>query len=186
MNITQRRLAEVAKYEAAHRHPKYNMKEWRRQILFDWLSESRGTTYLDVGCGKAETLDIATEACGWEARGCDVVDYLCERGDVDLIEGAHKLPYDTDQFHITSCNDVLEHVIEDDVPAVLSELSRVTRRDVLLGISRKKGPLHITIKSEEWWLEKIAENMAGTHQVVFADRVPKIKQPYLWVEIQCA
>ncbi len=187
MNLEAQRRAEVAKYEVAHKHPKYDMKPWRQSILADWLfamSAEGYTSYLDVGCGKAETMLLAG-GLNMNARGCDVVDYLCERDDVDLIEGAHNLPYYTEKFDVTSCNDVMEHIPEHDVPLVLREIWRVTRHAVLLGISRKPGPLHITIRTEEWWLEKIRENTpSGTAAVVFADRIPKIKQPYMWVEVK--
>ena len=183
-DLSERRLIETAKYEEAHRHPKYDMKPWRQEIVREWLSKAPGSNYLDVGCGKAETIDLA-KGHGWFARGCDVVSYLADRDDVDLIEGAHDLPYTDGQFAVSTCNDVLEHIIEEDVPQVLAEIRRVTRRAILLGISRKPGPLHITIKSEEWWLDQIRENMAGTATVVYADRIKPIKQPYLWVAIEC-
>jgi len=187
MTLAERRQAEIDRYPEAHRHPRYDMKPWRQEILREWLGARRAMgndTYLDVGCGKAETLAIAEEL-GWDAWGCDVVDYLCERDNIDLIEGAHSLPYVDSQFDLVSCNDVLEHILEEDVPAVLSELSRVARVGVLLGISRKPGPLHITINSSIWWMEAIRANMAGVATEVFADRIPEIKQPYLWVEIRC-
>ena len=186
MTIEEQRLLETAKYEEAHRHPKYNMKDWRQAIVRNWLRAPwpSGLTFLDVGCGKAETLDIA-KGLAIDARGCDIVSYLAERDDVDLIEGAHDLPYMDEEFDLTSCNDVLEHIIEEDVPAVLREIRRVTRHGILLGISRKPGPLHITIKSEEWWMEKIWENMAGEASIVCAEEIPRVKQPYTWVEIQC-
>ncbi len=186
MRLDQQRLLEVAKYEEAHRHPRYDMKPWRQKIVADWLDTAKlqgHTNYLDVGCGKAETLQIARDI-GMSARGCDVVGYLCESSHIDLIAGAHDLPYATDAFDVTSCNDVMEHIIEQDVPTVLVEIERVTRHAVLLGISRKPGPLHITIRSEEWWLGMIRCNMEGRASVVFADRIPEIKQPYLWVSVQ--
>lgn len=187
MNLAERRLAEIAKYPEAHKDPRYDMKPWRQELLREWLAaippDEGGAAYLDVGCGKAESLIIAGNF-GLDGQGCDVVESLCKRLDVDLIEGAHSLPYDDGQFSYTTCNDVMEHILEEDIPTVLSELSRVTSHAVLLGISRKPGPLHITIESEIWWLEAIRANMAGTATVVFADRIPDIKKPYLWVEVR--
>ena len=184
MTLEQLRRTEIERY---HRPAYFGiMREWRVSILRDWLTGigASNSTYLDVGCGMGEAVDLAS-GLGMTARGCEVIPEICERDDVDLIPGAHALPYADDEFAVTSCNDVLEHILEDDVPAVLAEMKRVTRGAVLLGICRKPGQWHPTIKSEDWWLEKITANMGETSSVLYADRIPRIKQPYLWVEILC-
>jgi len=159
------------------------MKEWRQGILRDWLRQFPSASYLDVGCGKAESLRIA-RGIGLKSRGCDVVDYLCGEDNIDHIMGAHSLPYAGRSFDLVTCNDVMEHILEDDVPGVLREIRRVAGLAILLGISRKPGPLHVTIKSEEWWLHQV-EDMDGFQSVRFRDRIPKVKQPYVWIEILC-
>lgn len=183
--IEERRRVEVAKYE----RPGYTgmMVPWRQGIVSDWLADivAHGWDYLDVGCGKGET-HLLAKRHGLRWRGCDVIESLCGDG-IDLLVGAHDLPYPDDQFHVLSCTDVMEHILEEDVPAVLGELSRVTKSAILLGISRrhlKPGkPYHITIKSEAWWMDKIHDNMEGDTKIVYADRVKPIKQPYLFVEV---
>lgn len=193
MDPSQRRHVEFAKYHLAHRDPKYDMKHWRQSIVTDWLAALHTTgasSVLDVGCGKAETRQLAHNV-GLSWHGCDVVDYLCEGPDIDLLpQGAAELPYDDDQFDLVTCNDVMEHVPVEDVGFVLGELRRVARVAVLLGISRKHDnkpeaeKLHITIKTEDWWLASVFECMDGKATKVFADRIPEIKQPYLWVSVQ--
>ena len=181
--LEKRRLAEFPQYE----RPDYfgNMKPWRVALLAEWLapqSKGKRRTYLDVGCGKGESLDLG-RAYHFEAHGCEVVASVCDRPDVDLIAGAQELPYKNEQFDVTSSVDVMEHILEEDVPAVLREISRVTRHAVLFGISLKPGRFHPTIKPAEWWMERIRENMRGTARIIYDGRVPKIKRPYLGVEL---
>lgn len=186
--IEERRRAEFPQYE----RPAYYgiMRPWRVALFTEWLAPLAKRqdvhSYLDVGCGPAETLDIAKAMRLNTRRGCDVVQSVCNREDVDLIPGVHDLSiYQDDQFDVTSCNDVLEHVLEEDIPAALSELSRVTKHAVLLGICRKPGTFHICIQTEAWWMDKIHDNMEGDTVILYEDRIPEIKQPYLWVEIRC-
>lgn len=181
--VTQEaRQAEIAKYDEAYRDPRYNMKPWRQEILADWLEKYPPSSYLDVGCGRGESLAIAT-ALGYVAVGAEVVEKLCDVHRVVHILGAHKLPFQDLAFSSVSCLDVLEHVLEGDVPAVLSEISRVAVYGILLGISRKPGPLHITIKPEEWWMEQVRANMRGDVSMAYVEETPNFKQPYTWVEV---
>jgi ubiquinone/menaquinone biosynthesis C-methylase UbiE len=182
-DLAERRKAEFPQYE----RPAYFgiMRKWRRVLFKEWLvtlNLEGETHYIDVGCGLAESLEIAN-GLGFKARGCDVVQSACNRSDVDLIPGAHDLGiYKDNQFHVLTCNDVLEHVLEEDVPAALREMGRVTSRAILLGISSKPGKYHCTIKSDQWWMEQIGDNI-GISNRIYADRIPPIKQPYLFVEV---
>ena len=185
-DLDERRRAEFPQYE----RPAYfgAMRPWRVALLAEWmapLAKARVKSYLDVGCGPAESLLIAEAFKIPIRRGCDVVESVCKH-DVDLIPGVHDLSmYEDNQFDICSCHDVLEHILEEDVPSALRELDRVTKTCVLLGISRKPGPFHICIQTEEWWLTKISQNMRGKAQVIFADRIPKVKMPYVYVSVTC-
>ena len=186
MTLEERRRAEFPQYE----RPLYwgVMRKWRVALLQDWLDARRVDgckTYLDVGCGPAESLHMGTHT-GMDVRGCDVVQSVCNRDDVDLIPGAHDLGiYADDSYDIVTCNDVLEHLLEEDIPAALSEMSRVAVHRILLGISRKPGTFHICIQSDAWWMNQIHENIRGVPTTVYADRIPPKKQPYLWVDIEC-
>jgi len=185
MRLEDRRNAEIARYT-----PEYwgVMRVWRQDIVRDWLKTAKDMvpsrpTYLDVGCGKWEAIALG-ESLKYHARGAEVQDWLCAHPAVDLIPGAHDLSrYVTDAFDVVTCNDCLEHVLEEDIPAALSEISRVAKTAILLGISQKPGPWHVCIQSTEWWLDAIGEHMAGRAVVVFDDRIPPVKRPYLWVSI---
>lgn len=185
LSIEERRQGEIDRYGPVYWGV---MRCWRQDLLRDWISVLAGvpdvTSYLDVGCGKAESLAIAA-SYKLDARGCEVAPHLCERSDVDPIPGAHDLSrYGAHSWDLVSCNDVLEHLLEEDIAATLQELDRVRSRAVLLGISQKPGPWHICIQSTEWWMERIAENMGGRASIVFADRIKPVKQPYIWVSLE--
>lgn len=184
MTLKERREALFPHYE----RPAYYgvMKPWRVELIQEWLREREPEghkTYLDVGCGPAETREMT----GLWWRGCDVVESVCGALDVDLIPGAHDLGiYNDKEFHIATCNDVLEHMLEEDIPAALSELSRVTTHAILLGISQKPGTWHLCIQTTQWWVEAIAANIKGDATLIYEDRIPPVKQPYLWVDVKCS
>lgn len=173
MDIEAARRAEVEKYIYLYEKPrekptgkfvKYgNVPSWRLVLLdryYRKIERNGSEKVLDVGCGWGESRSIAA-AAGLAWRGCEVVPLLCDREDryVDLVVGAHDLPYGRDDFDAISCVDVMEHVREDDVPLVFGEIYRVAP-EALIGISlresvRKCGVLHITVKPEKWWLRHL-------------------------------
>lgn len=112
------------------------------------------SSLLDVGCGRGELIDFA-DTMGWFVRGWEVVDYLCEKPKVCLLsEGAHHLPEEDSSWDAVFCLDVMEHLLEDDVPAVLAELWRVTRFRLCLTVAMFESVYHITVKPKEWWVDR--------------------------------
>jgi hypothetical protein len=67
------------------------------------------------------------------------------------------------------CTDVLEHIPEEDVPWLLAELFRLSRRFVFANIASypagKTLPngwnAHVTIRPSEWWAERIRKAAEG-------------------------
>jgi ubiquinone/menaquinone biosynthesis C-methylase UbiE len=189
MTIEERREAEFEKYRKVYRdYPLYCNRQIRIDLTREWLvgfgsddttpeAEVPGTL-LDVGCGRGEVLAMARDEL-FMVRGCDVVPGLCQDADIDRIRGLHALPYADGEFDLVTCTDVLEHILEDDVPAGLSEIARVARGPVLLAICHipdkpgKYGPdtLHITVKPREWWEDKIREHMDAEPRPLYLDRV---------------
>lgn len=120
-------------------------ERWARAIL-DYSMHYQTRDILDYGCGKA-TLSYALP---FDIRCYD-----------PAIEGLDKPPEPAD---IVVCTDVLEHVEEQCVDAVLDELQRLTRiflfATVATGPARKNLPdgrnAHITQRPLLWWLERLA------------------------------
>lgn len=185
--LDARRRVEIARYDEAYEDPRYNMKRWRQELLREWLMTAKAVghrTYLDVGCGRGESLQIAC-FLGFTVAGCEVVESLCGSAAVEHIRGAHDLrTYSDDSVDVVSCLDVMEHILEDDVPGVLREIWRVANHAVLLGISCKAGPMHPTIFPPAWWVDQVEANMGGNVSVIFEDKIKPIKQPYVWISVE--
>ncbi len=119
-------LAELWKYERAYGLENYRMGPVR--IVYatdDVMAMLPKSTYLDVGCGRGEMLDLA-EKRGLIVTGLDFVPGLCDGKRV--IEGdACDLPFEDDQFDYLTCYDVLEHLVPGDEQLALDEFLRVCR-----------------------------------------------------------
>jgi len=165
--LEERRQIEIAKYERCYKHDSYQMGRDRVREWADYLVHARRDPkircVLDVGCGRAESLNMALDAGLEVAHGCEVVDDLVG-GRVMRMEGIHYLPVPDTEYDLVSCQDVLEHVLEDDVPAGLRELVRVAKRRIYISVAwfsstwRKAGvheELHVCRHETQWWLDQI-------------------------------
>ena len=86
LDISTAQAAEVAKYQTVYKVEEYRMGAARKACALDNLESFKHRNgYLDVGCGRGEMLDAASELGYAGVRGVEVVDYLSERAD---IEGA--------------------------------------------------------------------------------------------------
>ena len=161
MSAEQMRADEQAKYAAAYHDPAYRMGDARRGPLRHWLLQlaAPGLSYIDVGCGRGESLNIARSVGLTDVRGAEVVHYLCGAA-VLQMPGVHALPLPDASVDLVTCLDVLEHVHEPDAIAGLAELVRVTRRRLLVSVawfaSMHRGvDLHITKHDAIWWLRHL-------------------------------
>jgi len=117
------------------------------KVLDQLLKENSGnlSTLIDVGCGKAdfaleiarrypnftliygtdfsrETLSIARE----ETKEFEQIN-ICE---ANLLE----LPFEDRKFDITICVNVLHHIHQNDLPRAIEQLSRITRKYLIMEI----------------------------------------------------
>lgn len=166
--IEDRRQAEFDKYDRCYRVESYKMgvervKEWT-DYLRDAEADSRIRSVLDVGCGRAESLDIAERAGFGPVHGLEVVESLVG-GRVYRMEGIHNLPVPDNSYDLVACQDVLEHILEEDVPAGLRELVRVARHRLYVSVAwfpstwRSAGvneELHICRHETQWWVDQLA------------------------------
>ena len=148
----------------------------------DQLSAVAGRS-LDVGCGVGFVMQyLSGAAFSLQPFGLDVSDVSVERtkerilprvpqADERVVQGvAMSLPYEDDHFSLVTCFDVLEHLDEIDVLKALNEISRVVRPGGLFygsvscrksGITDINGDnLHLTVRSPDWWIEKMDPNKA--------------------------
>lgn len=118
---------------------------------------------LDVGAAKG-FLVYALGEIGVDACGIDVSEYAVQNAkakDKVQIGEARDIGFPDDSFDIVTAFDVLEHIPENEVAKVCSELLRVTKKYVIVRVPTKaeKGDMdayYETIKPKEWWEEQFA------------------------------
>lgn len=114
------------------------------------LQDTRSTSVLDYGCGGG-TLKRELDKLGVDAREYD-----------PGIPGKNNMP---EPAHIVVCTDVLEHVEPGMVDNTLRHLNTLALKGMYLSIALSVGnkilldgtPAHRTVKTAEWWLEKLRQ-----------------------------
>lgn len=156
-------------YEDAYAMGIYNstgsLSVWEK--VMDALTFDKG---LDVGCGSGYGLKNAREA-GYNVYGIDLAPSARKRweklciADYCVVGNILNLPFKDNEFDFVLCNDVFEHLLEEDIPQALSELYRVgSDKFCLIAATTKESfPVggrihaHITIKPDQWWQMKFDE-----------------------------
>tara|TARA_R100001079_G_scaffold37760_1_gene19105 strand:+ start:49 stop:654 length:606 start_codon:yes stop_codon:yes gene_type:complete len=134
--------------------------------LMSLVKENDCKTLLDYGCGKAIPYD--KDRCK-EVDLRHPIQKLCNLKSFDLYDPAYEkyatLP--NKKYDIVVCTDVLEHIAEQDIDYVLTEILSHSKKIVFLNIScqpalkhfkegKFKGKnVHISVFDPSWWGHKI-------------------------------
>ena len=134
--------------------------------LMSLVKENNCKTLLDYGCGKAIPYD--KDRCK-EVDLRHPIQKLCNLKSFDLYDPAYEkyatLP--NKKYDIVVCTDVLEHIAEQDIDYVLTEILSHSKKIVFLNIScqpalkhfkegKFKGKnVHISVFDPSWWGHKI-------------------------------
>lgn len=141
--LDQYRKGEHWKYREAYAKDGYRMHGPRmdnaRQDLADIPLR---TSYLDVGCGRGEMLDYATELGFKRVRGTEIVPDLIDGFKVHYGE-VHALPFEGKKFDVVSAFDVIEHLVPGDDEALCKEMQRIARKYVLITANNTPSCSHI-------------------------------------------
>jgi ubiquinone/menaquinone biosynthesis C-methylase UbiE len=157
-------LDELWKYEQAYSTlANYRMGPMRKEIMHEDIETMEpGKTYLDVGCGRGETVEFGL-GHGVDAYGCDFVPQLA--GPRILQADAESLPYADKSFDYVSCYDVLEHLTIGTELTVLDELFRVCRVELFITTNNKPShlpdgtDLHVNKREREVWEQFLRDRL---------------------------
>lgn len=177
------RRAEFVKYDVAYQDKRYRPDKRRLGIQAGFIAEAPSRDgYLDVGTGHGDMLDRAERMGFSPVIGTEIVPSLLN--DRVVRAEAHSLPFDDDSFDVSTSFEVIEHLLPDDDKALCLELSRVTRRRVI--IAANNGPsfaadgsdLHPNRRSFEEWDSLFKEWFLGWHVELLDER--PLKHTRVW------
>ena len=172
-------------------------REWRyenptgeflgaKDIAKAWEAMFSPRSALDVGCGRG-TFVAYMRDLGIEAEGFDFSEWAiehpyprCKLEWLRLHDATKPWPYRDQSFDLVICLDTLEHIYEEDLGAVISEMFRVAKKWVFLQIAtvdgiQEKGfilrrgepiPLdrdprtwagHCTVQPPQFWYDRLEE-----------------------------
>lgn len=147
----------IEAYRALHQQGRfagYSIGPYIDRIA-ELVRESGASTMLDYGCGKG----LQYSERGWHAAW-GFMPTLYDPA-VPGLDTKPLMPFDA-----VVCIDVLEHVPEDEIDAVIAELARLARLLCFVTVCcrpAKKAKclpdgrnVHVTLKPREWWFEKLA------------------------------
>lgn len=141
-------------------------------------AKGRAITLLDYGCGQAvHTYQILSRHGNKTLLGRlngMVQCYYCYD---PAVKKYNMKPPQGMVFDLSCCADVMEHVPEEYVPMVLTEIGSYTKMDGALIFSISANParklfnngenLHITIKPLEWWINAIQSYIGDKSFLIF-------------------
>lgn len=150
------RGGELAKYVTAYQDPHYCMTKPREDALDKVLAQAVAAgckTYLDVSCGRGESITIA-ESHGLIAAATETVPDLIGG---KVIEGVlPALPFADKSFDVVSLIEVIEHLVPEDVIPALLELDRIAKKQIIISAATSPAwhgnvDLHPSARTESRW-----------------------------------
>lgn len=121
----------------------------------------KGKRILDVGCAYGHIAGYLNK-WGYDAYGCDISTWCGEQSKA-LISGryiqchAAFLPFKDKSFDVLFTESTLEHIDEKYSVQILNEFHRVSDLKII-HVSFRDDYGHITVKSYDWWREKMPPN----------------------------
>jgi predicted SAM-dependent methyltransferase len=130
-------------------------------ITYDHVMKREPASVLELGCGRGYLLKRFVDYAAISASGIEISEHCFL---TRALDGIHRhdaaeapWPVGDQQFDLCLSVAFLEHVPEDRLPAVFSEMARTTRRG-LHGIDIHddgNDATHCTIRPLEWWKDRL-------------------------------
>ncbi len=156
---------------------------WGENML-EPLKEWKIASLLDVGCGYGNFCDAAALFVP-RVYGLDIASVatgnVIDNPEITYLDGEAKaLPLPDGAVEWITSFDCLEHCLEHDIDKILQEFNRVASKGFVLSISYQPCeadgmPLHMTVKPEAWWIEKLSRYGEVTKE----GHAPITEAPYL-------
>lgn len=140
-----------------------NFKRWKKKKRIDSvehiIKNIRPRSILDVGCGSQQFKEAFFRLGG--DLNTRVVGVDIANKNADIIAPAHNIPVEAGSYDFLLAHDLLEHIPECLVDAVLEEFARIADR-VYFNIARFHSLcdgeiVHMTVKKRPWWESKISK-----------------------------
>lgn len=173
--------SEQSKYERMHRVPGYSSGPGVSYVphLLRYLNP--GDTVIDFGCGSGDA-GRALMHLGHKVTLIDITDAGLDEGNLAgarfIQASLHDLPGDIPPATWGFCCDVMEHLPTEWVQSALAGMRRLvgniffTISGVPDGWGKHIGePLHLTVKSVDWWMERIGEHWPAVRRINQSDCV---------------
>ena len=166
MSNDKRRNIERDKYEALHRKRGYSGFDANHgSPVYNLIDALDFTTLLDLGSGSGAFARRFRER-GKTVSAVDISEYALTNPNYEGIQTFCRSLDDLSgvaPHQVVTSFDCFEHLHPKMVPDALRHLARVTEKYAFLNIcydvSQEKGTngeeLHLTIKGEKWWIEKL-------------------------------
>jgi ubiquinone/menaquinone biosynthesis C-methylase UbiE len=140
---------------------KFQREETRLNELVNIIKSYKPESVLDVGCGIGN-LVLKLREEGIPAFGIDSAEALDFFWNEDYFSFAEatKLPFKDKMFDIVVSTDFFEHIPEEDIDTVKSEMLRVGKKVLSRvayedNITKRQSLYHVTNKPKEWWVIKL-------------------------------
>lgn len=138
----------------ARKKAAYGIKNEKRLIA---VLEYEPKRVLDVGCGFGFLVKKMRKA-GIEAYGIDISKYAGDEIPEWFTQAdAYDIPFPDNYFDVVTAMDFFEHLPEEQIDRVYSEMRRVGNRVIaeISYVDSRYTNEHLTIMDKDWWQKKL-------------------------------
>ena len=143
----------------------YGRGFWGENAI-NFIKELKPKSVCDVGCGYGRFCDKISEFVD-EVYGVDIgsitTGNVIDNKKIKFIDSeAKKIPLDDNSIDWVTSFDCLEHCLPEYIDDILKEFNRISKKGFVFSISYVNDShngliLHMTVQSEEWWINKISK-----------------------------